>query len=67
MISQHSYAGHEVVGTRGIPLLGVYKGLKLNFIRPKFVRKLRRLERDVGAGAIAGLLTAVSVCSRLQA
>ncbi|KAK4703594.1 hypothetical protein P7C70_g2618, partial [Phenoliferia sp. Uapishka_3] len=36
-----SYAGHEVVGTKGIPLLGVYKGLKLNFIRPKFIRRLR--------------------------
>lgn len=35
------YAGHEVVGTKGIPLLGVYKGLALNFIRPKFIRKLR--------------------------
>ena len=39
--TQTSYAGHEVIGTNGIPLLGVYKGLKLNFIRPKFIRRLR--------------------------
>ncbi|KAK4050274.1 hypothetical protein OIV83_003595 [Microbotryomycetes sp. JL201] len=42
-----SYAGHEVVGTRGLPMLGVYKGLALNFIRPKFLRKLREFKPDV--------------------
>ncbi|KDE06205.1 hypothetical protein MVLG_03485 [Microbotryum lychnidis-dioicae p1A1 Lamole] len=42
-----SYAGHEVVGTRGLPLLGVYKGLALNFIRPRFITKLREFEPDV--------------------
>ncbi|KAK4051979.1 hypothetical protein OIO90_004509 [Microbotryomycetes sp. JL221] len=42
-----SYAGHEVVGTRGLPMLGVYKGLALNFIRPKFLSKLRQFQPDV--------------------
>ncbi|KAL8279033.1 hypothetical protein RQP46_008491 [Phenoliferia psychrophenolica] len=42
-----SYAGHEVIGTKGIPLLGVYKGLKLNFIRPKFIRRLLEFKPDV--------------------
>ncbi|KAM0786340.1 hypothetical protein ACM66B_001812 [Microbotryomycetes sp. NB124-2] len=42
-----SYAGHEVVGTRGLPMLGVYKGLALNFIRPKFLSKLREFKPDV--------------------
>jgi len=43
--AQNSYAGHEVVGTKGIPLLGVYKGLALNFMRPRFIRKLRTSAR----------------------
>lgn len=38
-----SYAGAEVIGTRGIPLLGIYSGLSLNFIRPRFIRRLRKL------------------------
>ncbi|SCV70491.1 BQ2448_1885 [Microbotryum intermedium] len=42
-----SYAGHEVVGTKGLPLLGVYKGLALNFIRPLFIAKLREFQPDV--------------------
>ncbi|KAG0658687.1 hypothetical protein C6P46_005683 [Rhodotorula mucilaginosa] len=42
-----SYAGAEVVATKGIPLLGVYRGLGLNFLRPKFIRKLREFEPDV--------------------
>ncbi|GAA5858907.1 hypothetical protein JCM1840_006612 [Sporobolomyces johnsonii] len=42
-----SYAGHEVVSTKGIPLLGVYKGLGLNFVRPRFIRKLREFKPDV--------------------
>ncbi|GAA5905966.1 glycosyltransferase family 4 protein [Sporobolomyces salmoneus] len=42
-----SYAGHEVVSTKGIPLLGVYKGLGLNFIRPLFIRKLKEFKPDV--------------------
>ncbi|KAM0749483.1 UDP-Glycosyltransferase/glycogen phosphorylase [Meredithblackwellia eburnea MCA 4105] len=42
-----SYAGHEVIGTKGIPLLGVYKGLKLNFIRPRFIRRLLEFKPDV--------------------
>ncbi|GAA5888093.1 hypothetical protein JCM16303_001502 [Sporobolomyces ruberrimus] len=42
-----SYAGHEVVSTKGIPLLGVYKGLGLNFARPLFVTKLKEFKPDV--------------------
>lgn len=43
-----SYAGHEVIGTAGIPLLGVYSSeLKLNFIRPKFIRRLIEFKPDV--------------------
>ncbi|GAA5821471.1 hypothetical protein JCM10212_002121 [Sporobolomyces blumeae] len=42
-----SYAGHEVVTTRGVPLLGVYKGLGLNFVRPLFIRKLKEFKPDV--------------------
>ncbi|GAA6016803.1 hypothetical protein JCM11491_001812 [Sporobolomyces phaffii] len=42
-----SYAGHEVVSTKGIPLLGVYKGLGLNFFRPLFIRKLKEFKPDV--------------------
>ncbi|BGP41554.1 hypothetical protein JCM10450v2_005600 [Rhodotorula kratochvilovae] len=42
-----SYAGAEVVSTKGIPLLGVYRGLGLNFLRPRFIRKLREFDADV--------------------
>ncbi|GAA5904190.1 hypothetical protein JCM6882_003972 [Rhodosporidiobolus microsporus] len=42
-----SYAGAEVVATKGIPLLGVYKGLGLNFLRPRFIRKIREFSPDV--------------------
>jgi Asp-tRNA(Asn)/Glu-tRNA(Gln) amidotransferase A subunit family amidase len=42
VLEQRSYAGAEVVATKGIPLLGVYRGLGLNFLRPKFIRKLRK-------------------------
>lgn len=31
----------------GIPLLGVYRGLGLNFLRPRFIRKLREFDADV--------------------
>ncbi|GAA6003698.1 hypothetical protein JCM10207_003552 [Rhodosporidiobolus poonsookiae] len=41
-----SYAGAEVVATKGIPLLGVYRGLGLNFLRPRFIRKLREFQPD---------------------
>ncbi|GAA96921.1 glycosyltransferase family 4 protein [Mixia osmundae IAM 14324] len=40
------YAGHEVCGTRGVPLL-IYPGLKLNFFRPLFVRRLLEFKPDV--------------------
>ena len=36
-----TYAGHELIGTKGLPLFGVYKELKLNFIRPRFITRLR--------------------------
>ncbi|GJN90367.1 hypothetical protein Rhopal_003378-T1 [Rhodotorula paludigena] len=42
-----SYAGAEVVSTQGIPLMGVYRGLGLNFLRPRFIRKLREFDPDV--------------------
>ncbi|BGP17785.1 hypothetical protein JCM10213_001713 [Rhodosporidiobolus nylandii] len=42
-----SYAGAEVVSTRGIPLMGVYRGLGLNFLRPKFIKKLREFRPTV--------------------
>ncbi|GAA5841744.1 hypothetical protein JCM9279_003090 [Rhodotorula babjevae] len=42
-----SYAGAEVVSTKGIPLLGVYRGLGLNFLRPRFIRKLREFDADL--------------------
>ncbi|EPQ32025.1 uncharacterized protein PFL1_00223 [Pseudozyma flocculosa PF-1] len=41
-----SYAGHPVVGTFGVPLI-VYPGLKLNFMRPRFVRRLQQFKPDV--------------------
>ncbi|WFD42642.1 hypothetical protein MPSI1_001289 [Malassezia psittaci] len=40
------YSGHSVVGTFGFPLL-VYPGLKLNFMRPRFVRRLLQFRPDV--------------------
>lgn len=40
------YAGHPVVGTFGVPLV-IYPGLKLNFMRPRFVRRLQQFKPDV--------------------
>ena len=40
------YMGHPVVGTFGIPIL-VYPGLKLNFARLRFVRRLQQFRPDV--------------------
>ncbi|PWZ02856.1 UDP-Glycosyltransferase/glycogen phosphorylase [Testicularia cyperi] len=40
------YAGHPVVGTFGVPLV-VYPGLKLNFMRPRFIRRLQQFRPDV--------------------
>ena len=40
------YSGHPVVGTFGFPLL-VYPGLKLNFLRLRFVRRLQQFRPDV--------------------
>lgn len=40
------YAGHPVVGTFGVPLI-IYPGLKLNFMRPRFVRRLQQFKPDV--------------------
>lgn len=34
------YASHPLVGTAGVPLV-VYPGLKLNFLRPKFMRAIK--------------------------
>jgi hypothetical protein len=38
-IRQSHYASHPLVGTLGVPLV-VYPGLKLNFLRPKFMREI---------------------------
>lgn len=40
------YASHPLVGTAGVPLV-VYPGLKLNFLRPKFLRTIRDFQPDV--------------------
>ncbi|PWN27450.1 UDP-Glycosyltransferase/glycogen phosphorylase, partial [Jaminaea rosea] len=40
------YAGHPVVGTFGLPLI-IYPGLKLNFTRPRFIRRLHQFKPDV--------------------
>ncbi|CAO1636676.1 unnamed protein product [Parajaminaea phylloscopi] len=40
------YAGHPVVGTFGLPLI-IYPGLKLNFTRPRFIRRLQQFKPDV--------------------
>ncbi|KAL7413387.1 hypothetical protein BDY24DRAFT_389910 [Mrakia frigida] len=40
------YASHPLVGTLGIPLV-VYPGLKLNFLRPKFMREIEEFHPDV--------------------
>lgn len=40
------YLGHPVVGTFGIPIL-VYPGLKLNFARLRFIRRLQQFRPDV--------------------
>ncbi len=39
------YAGHPVVGTFGVPLV-IYSGLKLNFMRPRFIRRLQQFKPD---------------------
>lgn len=40
------YVGHPVIGTFGLPLI-VYPGLKLNFARLRFVRRLQQFQPDV--------------------
>lgn len=40
------YLGHPVVGTFGIPII-VYPGLKLNFARLRFIRRLQQFRPDV--------------------
>ncbi|KAL1918367.1 uncharacterized protein VTP21DRAFT_3027 [Calcarisporiella thermophila] len=42
-----TYAGADIVGTWGIPLIGIYPELKLNFFRPLFLQKLRSFQPDV--------------------
>lgn len=39
-----TYSGHPLVGTAGVPLV-VYPGLKLNFLRPKFMRVIKDFVR----------------------
>ncbi|KAF8599603.1 UDP-Glycosyltransferase/glycogen phosphorylase, partial [Ceratobasidium sp. AG-I] len=40
-----SYETHPVIGTAGIPLI-LYPGLKLNFLRPKFLRTIVEFFKD---------------------
>jgi hypothetical protein len=44
--AQSHYASHPLVGTAGVPLV-VYPGLKLNFLRPKFLRTIQDFQPDV--------------------
>lgn len=44
--SKSHYASHPLVGTAGVPLV-VYPGLKLNFLRPKFLRTIQDFQPDV--------------------
>ncbi|CAD6888989.1 unnamed protein product [Tilletia laevis] len=41
-----SYSSYPVVGTFGVPLV-VYPGLKLNFMRPRFIRRLQQFKPDI--------------------
>jgi hypothetical protein len=41
-----TYSGHPLVGTAGVPLV-VYPGLKLNFLRPKFMRVIKDFVRPL--------------------
>ncbi|GHJ89291.1 hypothetical protein NliqN6_5693 [Naganishia liquefaciens] len=40
------FASHPLVGTLGVPLV-LYPGLKLNFLRPRFLSKIQHWEPDV--------------------
>lgn len=40
------YASHPLVGTAGIPLV-IYPGLKLNFLRPRFLSRIQDFQPDV--------------------
>lgn len=40
------YASHPLVGTAGIPLV-IYPGLKLNFLRPRFLSRIHDFQPDV--------------------
>jgi len=41
-----SFETHPLIGTAGIPLV-IYPGLKLNFVRPKFLRTIDDFDPDV--------------------
>lgn len=53
-MTQTHFETHPLVGTAGIPLV-VYPGLKLNFLRPKFLRVISEF--------VSGLLSALSISS----
>ncbi|KAL1916587.1 uncharacterized protein VTP21DRAFT_5778 [Calcarisporiella thermophila] len=42
-----TYAGAQILGTWGIPLIGFYDELKLNFFRPLFLKQLLEFKPDV--------------------
>jgi len=49
-----TYSGHPLVGTAGVPLV-VYPGLKLNFLRPKFMRVIKDFVGPIKRSAKSGL------------
>ncbi|KEP50203.1 group 1 family glycosyltransferase [Rhizoctonia solani 123E] len=45
-VNMSTYENYPIIGTAGIPLM-LYPGLKLNFLRPKFLRSIRDFKPDV--------------------
>lgn len=45
-VNMSSYETYPIIGTMGIPLM-LYPDLKLNFLRPKFLRAIREFNPDV--------------------
>ncbi|CAE6340983.1 unnamed protein product [Rhizoctonia solani] len=45
-VNMLTYETCPIIGTVGIPLI-IYPGLKLNFLRPKFLRSIQEFEPDV--------------------
>ncbi|CAE6532886.1 unnamed protein product [Rhizoctonia solani] len=45
-VNMSTYENYPIIGTAGIPLM-LYPGLKLNFLRPKFLRSIQDFKPDV--------------------